>query len=345
MYSDLAVQIRNKAIDLHYKKCGIIKISDMLEYADKLRERIERIPETKPYTERFYSFSNLQSNYAWAKSIVVCVRREGKYRLPKHLQGLIGKTFLVDYRRDKQSKDYQDSMNFEQYLQEKGLQTATKRDFGISALRWAAYKAGLGIIRKNNFFYTEKGSWMHLEAWLIDKELDLVENNTISRCPGSCRLCIKACPTSSLSEPYLMNHSTCVSYLTVYKTSWDLPNEKYRHLTGSWIYGCDACQDACPFNHNAWSEDEEFPNLEELGTHISLGKIVEMNYDFLRDVIHPKFWTIQKENVWKWKINALSAMLNNYKKSYDKSINIACKDENEKVREMAEWIKTEITHT
>jgi epoxyqueuosine reductase len=340
MYSDLAVQIRNKALELNYEKCGIIKVTDMLEYGDKVRQRIERIPELKPLLERFYSYANLQNNYPWAKAVVVCVRGLGKYRIPKHLQGLIGKSLLIDYRRDKQSKEYQYREKFGQYLQEKGLRTATEGDFGLTGLRWAAYKAGLGIIRKNNFFYTKNGSYTRLDSWLIDEELELVEQSSLRECPESCNLCIRSCPTSSLSEPYLMNMSTCVSYLTAHKESWDLPNEKHKHLTGNWIYGCDVCQDVCPFNHNAWLGDEEFPNLEELGTHISLEKIVEMDYDFLRDVIQPKFWYIKKENVWKLKINALNAMLNNYKKSYDKSINIACNDENEKVREMAEWVKS-----
>lgn len=338
MYPDLAVQIKDKALELNYEKCGLIRISDMQDYADKLRQRIKRIPEVKPYMEGFYSFANLQNNYPWAKSIVVCVRRIGEYRIPKHLQGLIGKNYLVDSRRDKQSKDYQDSINFEQYLQEKGLQTATKRDYGITALRWAAYKAGLGIIRKNNFFYTKNGSWTYLEAWLIDKELELVEQSSVRECPESCDLCIRSCPTSSLSEPYLMNMSTCVSRLTT-RGGWDLPNERCNHLMGNWIYGCDVCQDVCPFNHNAWSEDEEFPNLEELGTHISLEKIIEMDYNFLREVIQPKFWYIERDKVWKWKTNALNAMLNSHQRSCDEFINIACNDENENVRRMAEWVK------
>ena len=51
---------------------------------------------------------------------------------------------------------------------------ATDRDFGITALRWAGMKAGIGIIRKNNFFYTEKGSYQYLEAFLIDEPLQYI---------------------------------------------------------------------------------------------------------------------------------------------------------------------------
>ena len=87
----------------------------------------------------------------------------------------------------------------------------------MTALRWAALKAGLGIIRKNNFFYSDSGSWVYLEAWLIDQELTLKENTNLKNCPPNCNLCIKACRTNSLSEPYMMNRSTCISCLTTGK--------------------------------------------------------------------------------------------------------------------------------
>lgn len=71
MYQDLALHVRNKALELGYEKCGIILISDMYDYADKLKQRIELIPEARPYMERFYRFANLQNDYSWARSIVV----------------------------------------------------------------------------------------------------------------------------------------------------------------------------------------------------------------------------------------------------------------------------------
>ena len=56
-----------------------------------------------------------------------------------------------------------------------------------------------------------------------------------------------------------------------------------------------------------------FPNLEELGAYISLGKIIEMDYGYLENVMQPKFWYIPKEKVWRWRTNALNAMLNDYR--------------------------------
>jgi epoxyqueuosine reductase len=329
-------QIKSAALNMGYEKCGIIKISDMSGYEKKINERIERIPDGKPYYEKFRHFAHLQDTYPWAKSIVICARQYGKYYIPEHLKGLIAKYYLVDSRTDEDSESFQDSLKFEAYMEGLGLKTATERRFGITALRWAALKAGIGVVRKNNFFYTESGSWVYLEAWLIDKELESIETPTLKECPEHCNICIKSCPTSSLSQPYTMNRSSCISCLTTWE-GWDLPNEKFNAQMGGWIFGCDVCQDVCPMNQRRWSTTEEFPSLSELSQHISLEKIVKMDYTFLELVMHPKFWYIEKADVWKWKTNAINAMVNDYKQQYMEYIRDACNDSNAKVREMAEW--------
>lgn len=332
----LADKIKSAALNLGYEKCGIIKISDIDGYKERLDERVERVPESKGFYQGQYRFTQLQETYPWAKSIVICARRYGKYHIPEHLKGMIAKYYLVDARKDKNSKDFQDSVKFEEYMQELGLRAETERGFGLVPLRFAAMKAGLGIVRKNNFFYTENGSSVYLDAWLIDKELEAVEIPNVRPCSDKCNLCIKACPSASLSKPYTMNPIACVSCITTFMGR-DMTNEKYREEIGNWVYGCDACQDACPMNKNRWQETEEFPNLQELSEHISLEKIIKMDYKFLEEVMQPKFWYIDKSSVWKWKVNAINVMVNDYKEQYKEHILYACNDSNPKVREMAEW--------
>lgn len=332
----LELQIKSAALNMGYERCGIIKISDMSGYEEKLNQRIQRIPEVEPYYKGFYRFAHLQDIYPWAKSIVICARQYGKYHVPEHLNGVIAKYYLFDSRTDECSKDLQDSFKFETYMQEMGIRTDTERKFGITALRWAALKAGLGLVRKNNFFYTESGSWVHLEAWLIDKELESIEKPTIKACPKHCNLCINACPTSSLSEPFTMNRSSCISCLTTFEGR-DLPHEEFNTQMGSWIYGCDVCQDVCPFNKDRFNGKEDFPHLNELSEHISLEKILKMDYAFLEGDMQRKFWYIKKSDVWKWKTNAINAMINDYKQEYKELIYDVCNDDNVKVREMAEW--------
>lgn len=332
----LAFPIKGAAINLGYEQCGMIKIADMAGYEEKLNERMERIPETIPFYERFRSFAHLQDSYPWAKSIVICVGRYGKYRVPEQMQGVIGKAYLFDSRIDERAKEHQASLKFEAAMQKMGLKTATNRKFGITAVRWAAVKAGLGIARRNNFFYTESGSWVRLEAWLIDKELEWIETPTVTECPEHCNLCVKSCPTASLSEPYTMNPLSCISFLTTFGGR-DLPQGKYNAQMGRWIYGCDVCQDVCPMNRNRWNETEEFPRLDELSQYISPEKILEMDYDFLAQVLQSKFFYITKEDIWKWKVNAINAMVNEYKEQYRESIYDACNDSQAKVKEMAQW--------
>jgi epoxyqueuosine reductase len=326
-----------KAIDLGYDKCGIVNIEKMKGYAEKLSERIERFPEVKIHSEDFYAFANLQSEYPWAKSIIICARWYGKYRIPENVKGHVAKYYLTDSRRDKNSQGNKDSVAFEQYLIDCGIKTMTNRDFGITALRWAAMKAGIGIVRKNNFLYTEKGSWVYLEAFLIDKDVEYIHENKIMACPEKCNLCVKACPTKSLAEPYMMNRSTCVSCLTTWE-GWDLTTDINSSNLGNWIFGCDACQDVCPFNRKKWTEDEEFPFLSELCLQLSLEQIVEADYNFLRNRVQPKFWYIPQEKVWRYKTNALNTMLNAYKPEYLPVIQEACNDENKNVRNMANWV-------
>jgi epoxyqueuosine reductase len=62
-----------------------------------------------------------------------------------------------------------------------------------------------------------------------------------------------------------------------------------------------------------------------------------MDYKFLEEVMQPKFWYIDKSSVWKWKVNAINVMVNDYKEQYKEHILYACNDSNSKVREMAEW--------
>ena len=337
-----AAGIVSSAKEFGFDKCGIIPVEMMSGYENKLNERMEHFPQTRAKYADFINFAHLNDAYPWARSVVVCSFWYGKYRIPDKLQGSIAKYYLTDGRRNSESQGFQASAAFENYLKNCGFQTATDRDFGITALRWAAMKAGLGIVRKNNFFYTEKGSYLHLEAFLIDEPLEYIEESRLRPCADKCDLCRRACPTGSLEAPYMMCRNTCVSCLTTWD-GWDLRAEPLQSKFGRWIFGCDACQDACPYNKNAWKAEQEFPGLEELSRRLTWEDIVLTDYDWLESVLQPKLWYIPKEKVWRYKTNALNAMLNNYTESYLPVIKKACRDEHEEVRNMAEWVLTRIS--
>lgn len=109
---------------------------------------------------------------------------------------------------------------------------------------WAA-EAGIGWQGKNtNILTRDFGSWIFLGELVLNVELDY-DQPMLDYC-GSCSACIDACPTQAL-EPYKIDAIKCISYLTI--EMWDKPiPEEYRDKLENWIFGCDICQDVCPWN-------------------------------------------------------------------------------------------------
>ncbi|MDR1730455.1 MAG: hypothetical protein LBR61_00005, partial [Synergistaceae bacterium] len=261
--------------------------------------------------------------------------RQGVYRIPEGLAGLVGTHYLFDERHDSNSDGYRARTAFERYMAEDlGLRVASSHDYGITSCRWAAFASGIGTIRRNNFFYGDHGSWYALVAFLVDKEMEYTCTSTHKPCSDNCNLCVKHCPVGALAEPYATCGVACASFLTN-KAPDNGMFEKYAPQIGSWIYGCDVCQDVCPFNKDQRSGEKEFPGLEELSEFISLEKIVTMDYACLRELFTAKFWYIEAKDLWKWKRNALSALRNTGHKNYEVLLTAALHDEDERIRNLA----------
>jgi epoxyqueuosine reductase len=111
---------------------------------------------------------------------------------------------------------------------------------------WAV-RAGLGWIGKSsNLITTDLGSWVFLGEIILDAELEYTGETVPDHC-GSCTACIDACPTDAITEPYVVDARKCISYATIELRDTTLPAEFDGKLDG-WIYGCDVCQDVCPWN-------------------------------------------------------------------------------------------------
>ena len=109
---------------------------------------------------------------------------------------------------------------------------------------WAA-KSGLGWIGKNSNLITQKGgSFYFIAELIIDLELDY-DTPTTDHC-GSCTACLDACPTEAIVAPYVVDGSKCISYFTI-ELKDNLPQEM-KGKFDDWMFGCDVCQDVCPWN-------------------------------------------------------------------------------------------------
>ena len=121
---------------------------------------------------------------------------------------------------------------------------------------WAK-KSGLGWIGKNSNLITQKvGSFYFISELIVDLDLE-VDHAVTDHC-GSCTACIEACPTEAITEPFQVDGSKCISYFTI-ELKDNIPNEMKGKLD-HWAFGCDVCQDVCPWNHFSKQHSEPLFN-------------------------------------------------------------------------------------
>lgn len=230
---------------------------------------------------------------------------------------------------------------------EKELITRCYVDTGPIVERVAAKYAGIGWIGKNTCIINQKiGSWLFLGVILTSldfeiKELgspDLASNPARFGVPapdrcGSCTRCIDACPTDALIAPYQLDSNNCIAYLTIEKRG-EIP-EEMREGIGRHVFGCDICQDVCPWNRKAPATDAaEFQPLAEL-VNPALEWLAEISVEEFRRSFRES--PVRRAKRSGLRRNALIAMGNSRERKFLPLLEKLSDDEDEVVRDSAAW--------
>ena len=160
---------------------------------------------------------------------------------------------------------------------------------------WAE-KSGLGWIGKHsNLINKEMGSYFFIAELIVDIELE--QDIPINDYCGTCTKCIDACPTEAIVQPYVVDGSKCISYLTIELKDQILPNE-FKGKMDSWMFGCDICQDVCPWNRFATAHNEP-----QFNPHPDLLKLTKKEWNELSEETYQNLF--QKSAVKRTKFSGL----------------------------------------
>ena len=232
--------------------------------------------------------------------------RRDAYRHPRHvLDGVRGVLMLgTNYRTDDPAKhargqgrvsryawgtrDYHDVIHdrlrrLRRFLEDIVPGAAVRGVVDTAPLleREFAQLAGLGWIGKNTLLLNRQvGSWVFLAALLTDQELAYDSPHVADHC-GTCRACLDACPTGAFPQPYVLDATRCISYLTIELRGMATPER--REEIGDWLFGCDVCQDVCPWNRRAPHSSEPSFAPAPAANPIELAELFDLSDEQFRD--------------------------------------------------------------
>jgi epoxyqueuosine reductase len=239
--------IKEKARALGFSFCGISQAAFLKEEAPQLEEWLKRNYQGKmSYLENHFdkrldptllvpgakSVISLLYNYFPQKNI----ESDEGYKIAKYAYGedyhFVVKDLLKNLMNDIQQEVGQ-------------IQGRAFVDSAPVMERAWAKKAGLGWVGKNSLLLNrEMGSFFFIAELIID--LDLEYDSPVKDYCGTCTACMDACPTDAIAEPYVVDGSKCISYFTI-ELKEEIPSD-VKGKFENWIFGCDICQDVCPWN-------------------------------------------------------------------------------------------------
>lgn len=263
MNNNLSQQIKDLALEIGFDACGISTVEDLSEERDILNQWLQKQHNgDMAYMERnIDKRTNPSLMVDGAKSVISVLLNyypeknlhpDSFYKISKYALG--ADYHYVIKQKLKPIIDLLMEINPDSNIR------AFTDSAPVLDKSWAQ-RAGLGWMGKHSLLINKKlGSFFFIGEIIVDMDLKADSSFEKEYC-GKCTKCIDACPTDALHEPYHMDANKCISYLTI-ETKKDIPEEIIPQLN-NWIYGCDICQDVCPWNSKANSTNEEYFRISD----------------------------------------------------------------------------------
>lgn len=248
--ASLSEKIKLKSYELGFHKTGIVRAARLAEEENHLRrwlaenfhgemQWLEREPEKRADPTLLFE---------GAKSVVVVALNY--YTPHEHEEdsskGKVSRYAWGDDYHDVLKEKLRELLAFIKSLDESADGKICVDTAPIMDKVWAA-RAGLGWIGKHsNLITKEYGSWVFLGEIVLNLELETDAEIVPDHC-GTCTKCLDACPTGAIVAPQVVDSRKCLSYATIELRAPEIPDEIQKNLNG-WLYGCDICQDVCPWN-------------------------------------------------------------------------------------------------
>jgi len=308
--------IKEKALELGFAAVGVTTAEPFSLYAEALSSRGEMYAWGKTLSETasvrnldLARFINPATNLPGVKSLIVVTDSYFEEDFPSILAGKIGRCYLKGLFCPEDSLHSWRRKEFKKFLQ--GLNM--KVIYGPAPARMAGARAGVTNFGKNCFAFANQAaggsSWVVNEPYLVDHELEPDEPTMKINCPENCQKCLEACPTGALYFPLKMDPRLCLAFLS-YFNDGEIPFA-LRSKMGTWVYGCDRCQEVCPRNKK-WMEKAKPINqtLWERIDDLKLTTLLTMSQGHYEQKVWPLLYYIRKENRHLWQRNAAIALGN-----------------------------------
>jgi epoxyqueuosine reductase len=257
--------IKQLALELGFEQCGIAKAMYLDEDAKRLESWLNNsFQGSMQYMENYFDLRVDPSKIVpGAKSVITLLKN---YYPTEQQHAELPKISKYAWGKDYHEVIRQQLKEFLFRLQEK-IGSLNGRGFVDSApvleRSWAT-KSGLGWIGRNgNLINKEVGSFFFIATLIVDIELQYDDPFAKDFC-GNCRRCIDACPTEAILDNKVVNGSKCISYYTIELKDALIPEEMQGKFN-NWMFGCDVCQDVCPWNRfSKPHSDPEFTPIPEI---------------------------------------------------------------------------------